>query len=117
MFNVAWLNQTSLDASPHFSPNGLIPPAITGLHNGDVIRAWMQNGIVNVVGDNTRPVLTNLANPFWPYITNVADNGYAGLTVMPRWVRLADTFPPPIADSSRRPLPFIITAIRLTVLC
>lgn len=51
----------------------------------DVIQAWIQNGIVNVVGDNTRPVLLNTVNEFWPLISTVANNGYAGLTIMPRW--------------------------------
>jgi hypothetical protein len=46
-------------AAGKFSPKGLIPPAITGLHNGDVIREWMANGITMVVGDNTRPPLLN----------------------------------------------------------
>lgn len=94
VFNAAWLNQTTIDAALHFSPNGLIPPAITGLHNGDVIKAWMDNGIFNVVGDNTRPVLENTVNEYWPLITTVADNGYAGLVVMPRWVSTANTFSP-----------------------
>jgi hypothetical protein len=51
----------------------------------DVIRAWIQNGITNVVGDNTRPVLLNTVNEFWPLISTVAANGFAGLTIMPRW--------------------------------
>ncbi|KAL5344246.1 hypothetical protein ACLOAV_010816 [Pseudogymnoascus australis] len=59
-WNQAWLAQVGLSGNAaRFSPNGLIPPAITGLHNGDVLRAWKDNGIVNVVGDNTRPVLRN----------------------------------------------------------
>jgi hypothetical protein len=58
-FNVAWLNQTGI-SNGKFSPNGIIPPAITGLHNGDVIRAWLKNGIKHVVGDNSRPLLLNI---------------------------------------------------------
>jgi hypothetical protein len=84
-FNIAWMKQIGLSAGNKFSPQGLIPPAITGLHNGDVIKAWMDSGIKYVVGDNTRPVLRNSANTFYPYITTVAGNGYAGLTVIPRW--------------------------------
>lgn len=57
-FNLAWMSQTGISAATRFS-TGLIPPAITGLHNGDVIKAWMQNGIHTVVGDNSRPVLLN----------------------------------------------------------
>jgi hypothetical protein len=59
VFNVAWLKQIGLYTANRFSSKGLIPPAITGLHNGDAINAWMTNGITNVVGDNTRPVLLN----------------------------------------------------------
>jgi hypothetical protein len=58
-FNVAWLQQIGLWESDWMSQSGLIPPAITGLHNGDAIRAWMDHGIKYVVGDNTRPTLRN----------------------------------------------------------
>ncbi|KAJ0119842.1 hypothetical protein N8I77_012445 [Diaporthe amygdali] len=83
-FNIAWMKQIGISAGNKFSPKGLIPPAITGLHNGDAIKAWMDNGIKFVVGDNTRPVLRN-ANPYYALTTTVAGNGYAGLTVIPRW--------------------------------
>lgn len=55
-FNKAWLAQIGFTGT-NFSPNGLIPPAITGLHNGDAIKAFLDNGINYVVGDNSRPVL------------------------------------------------------------
>jgi hypothetical protein len=58
-WNQKWLSQIALANAKWFSPSGIIPPAITGLHNGDALRAWKANGIVNVVGDNTRPVLLN----------------------------------------------------------
>ena len=58
-WNQAWLTQVGIAAATKFSPKGLVPPAITGLHNGDAIRAWVTAGVVNVVGDNTRPVLMN----------------------------------------------------------
>jgi hypothetical protein len=84
-FNQAWLKQVGLDAALRWSGKGIIPPAITGLHNADTLRAWKDNGIVNVVGDNTRPLLLNTVNRFWPLNTTVAGNGYAGINVMPRW--------------------------------
>ncbi|KAM7186129.1 non-anchored cell wall protein-1 [Naviculisporaceae sp. PSN 640] len=84
-FNIAWLKQIGLYDSPRFSPLGLIPPGITGLRNGDVIRAWLDNGMGYVVGDNTRPVLRNPTNSFWPAISNTELNGYTGLTIVPRW--------------------------------
>ncbi|KAF4633936.1 hypothetical protein G7Y89_g4169 [Cudoniella acicularis] len=64
---------------------GLIPPAITGLHNADALRAWVDAGIVMVVGDNTRPILMNPINEMWPAMTNLAINGYEGIQINPRW--------------------------------
>lgn len=58
-FNRDWLTLTGIADADRFSPFGIVPPAITGLHNGDAIRAWMDNGIQYVVGDNTRPLLRN----------------------------------------------------------
>lgn len=58
-WNQAWLKQVGITGATKWSAKGLVPPAITGLHNGDAIKAWLDNGIVNVVGDNTRPVLMN----------------------------------------------------------
>lgn len=83
-FNQAWMKQVSIDAGK-FSPAGLIPPAITGMHNGDVIKAWLDNGITNVVGDNSRPVLLNPDNVHHILHSTVAANGYAGLNIIPRW--------------------------------
>jgi hypothetical protein len=85
-FNIAWLKQIGIYDAKWFSPQGLIPPAITGVHNGDAIRAWMDQGIIYAVGDNSRPVLLNTENEFWPLISSVAGNGYDGLTIMGRWV-------------------------------
>jgi hypothetical protein len=84
-FNRAWMAQLGIDKAARYSTNGLVPPAITGLHNGDVIRAWMNNNIFYVVGDNTRPPLRNPNSDFWPKRTTVADNGYDGLVIVPRW--------------------------------
>ncbi|KPM42687.1 hypothetical protein AK830_g3864 [Neonectria ditissima] len=84
-FNQAWFAQTGIDQATNWSPNGLIPPAITGLHNGDAIQAWMDNKIIYVVGDNTRPILRNPKNSYWPLITTAAGNGYDGLTIVPRF--------------------------------
>jgi hypothetical protein len=84
-FNQAWFNTTGISSASKWSPNGLIPPAITGMHNGDAIKAWMINGLTAAVGDNTRSVLMNQQNEFWPLISTVASNGYDGLTIIPRW--------------------------------
>lgn len=84
-FNIVWMNQTGISSAARFTGNGLVPPAITGLHNVDALQAWTDNGLRNCVGDNTRPVLTNQINPFWPLMSTVASNGLAGIQINPRW--------------------------------
>lgn len=85
-FNIAWLKQIGLwRNSTKFSQSGLIPPAITGMHNGDALRAWWDNGIRYVVGDNTRPILRNQENSFYPLNSTVEENGFDGITIIPRW--------------------------------
>ncbi|KAJ6157377.1 hypothetical protein N7470_004969 [Penicillium chermesinum] len=84
-FNQAWFKQTGLDRAKYWTPNGIIPPAITGLHNGDALRAWWDNGIKNCVGDNTRPALLNTKNAMWPYWTVTSTDGFDGMQVNPRW--------------------------------
>lgn len=62
-WNKAWLAQTGIAAATKFSDSGIIPPAITGMHNGDALQAWYEQGIVHVVGDNTRkPLLNQVSN-------------------------------------------------------
>lgn len=84
-FNVAAMNQIGISSGAHYTGNGLIPPAITGLHNGDALKGWHDQGLTHCVGDNTRPVLRNAANDMYPYITTMASNGYDGFLVIPRW--------------------------------
>jgi hypothetical protein len=85
-FNQAWFQQIGITGNTNlWSPKGLIPPAITGLHNGDVLKAWTDAGLTHCVGDNSRPVLRNTQNQMWPYTTQVSTDGFAGYTVIPRW--------------------------------
>ncbi|KAF7877517.1 hypothetical protein EAF04_001194 [Stromatinia cepivora] len=84
-WNQAWLAATGIANAEKFNSKGLIPPAITGLHNGDALRAWSDSGITHVVGDNTRPALLNPNNEHWPLFTTVAANGFAGIQITPRW--------------------------------
>ncbi|CAO2655486.1 Nn.00g042890.m01.CDS01 [Neocucurbitaria sp. VM-36] len=90
-FNQEWFRRIGFMDSvslPYFSPSGLVPPGITGLHNGDALRAWVENGIIYAVGDNTRPALMNVASrksDFHPIATNVRENGYEGVWIIPRF--------------------------------
>ncbi|EGX52970.1 hypothetical protein AOL_s00007g306 [Orbilia oligospora ATCC 24927] len=84
-YNQLFQAKSLFDKAKRFSPNGVIPPAITGLHNADAIKAWMEAGINYVVGDNTRAPLRNQQSDRWPIISTAADNGFPGLVIIPRW--------------------------------
>lgn len=68
-----------------WSNKTFIPPGISGMHNGDALRAFLNNGIIGGVGDSTRPALCNQENPNWPLFTTVEENGFAGFAIIPRW--------------------------------
>lgn len=82
---LAGYNYLNLDNDPVFSPNCLVPPMITGLLNGDALRAMVDNKVYIGCGDNTRKELLNLNNPFQPLITTSKDNGYDGFVIIPRY--------------------------------
>lgn len=84
-FNQAWMKAVGIDQAQRFSPKGLIPPAITGLHNADALKGWTDNGILYVVGDNTRPVLRNQKSKYWPLPSTVESNGREGIIIIPRF--------------------------------
>jgi hypothetical protein len=73
-WNQAWLAAVGISTSPNFSPQGLIPPAITGLHNGDALQAWWDSGLRYAVGDTSRPALYNPVRHFpsylWHFLTS-----------------------------------------------
>lgn len=84
-FNYQHAKLLGLSNAKYWSNSSFIPPGITGMHNGDALKAFMVNGILAGVGDSTRPALLNPNNTHWPLITTVAGNGYAGFTIIPRW--------------------------------
>ena len=62
VFNLKYAELLNFTNAARFSGSGLISPAISGLHNGDVLRAWANNGLWHAMGDNTRPKLRNLVS-------------------------------------------------------
>jgi hypothetical protein len=84
-FNKEHANQLGFPNAKYFSAEGLIPPAIIGLYNGDALRAFYENGLRYVVGDNTRDALRNPTNYYWPLETTQKDYGFAGIQITPRW--------------------------------
>lgn len=67
-----------------FSPNSMVTPGISGLFNPEALKAIFYQSIYNVTGDNSRPELVNEANPYVGLYTTVADNGFAGVFIIPR---------------------------------
>lgn len=84
-YNLMYAELLNITNAAKFSGSGLISPAITGLHNGDAIRAWADNGLWNAIGDNTRNNLRNPDSYHWPLITSTARNGYDGYQITPRF--------------------------------
>ncbi|KAJ3402795.1 hypothetical protein HDV05_008230 [Chytridiales sp. JEL 0842] len=88
-FNEITVNQNfakgiQLDSKSYFSKHSIVSPAISGVFNGDAIRAFKDAGITSVVGDITRPNINNNTNPHWPFITSMESSNNAGFTIIPR---------------------------------
>jgi len=84
-FNKQFAAAVGLSSAQRYSKGGLIPPAITGLHNGDALQAFHDNGLQHAVGDNTRSVLRSPFSPHWPLVTNKTENGFDGYYIIPRF--------------------------------
>ncbi|KAJ3101949.1 hypothetical protein HDU97_000925 [Phlyctochytrium planicorne] len=68
-----------------WSPHSIVTPGISGIFNGDALKAMMDSGVTAAVGDSSRNKTLNTENPiWWPMITTVANNGHDGFIVVPR---------------------------------
>lgn len=81
--NILVAKDLTAGAEEFYSPHSLVTPQISGLFNGEAIRAIKDNGIRSVVGDNSLLELTP-PNPHNAFYTNELINGEAGLMIMPR---------------------------------
>ncbi|KAJ3126131.1 hypothetical protein HK098_007842 [Nowakowskiella sp. JEL0407] len=68
----------------YFSPNSIVTPQISGLRNGDAIKAIVDNGINYAVGDDSRPELISDKGVLYPLITTNALSNYNGFMILPR---------------------------------
>ncbi|KAJ3006452.1 UNVERIFIED_CONTAM: hypothetical protein HDU68_004059, partial [Siphonaria sp. JEL0065] len=74
-----------LDGKPFWSNRSMVTPGISGIFNGDALKALMDFGVTAAVADSSRPKTLNRDRPmWWPMTTTVAENGYAGFTLIPR---------------------------------
>jgi hypothetical protein len=82
-------NPTALDlfdgdlTNPHFCQLSVITPSISGLFNGNALKALWDFGIRYIVGDNSRPELVPPVQ-YHGFYTNATTHGFAGIYVLPR---------------------------------
>ncbi|OUM59546.1 hypothetical protein PIROE2DRAFT_14879, partial [Piromyces sp. E2] len=68
---------------PCYSKHSIVTPEISGLHNGDNLKAFTENQVYYAVGDTSRVDLSP-ANFYFPYITNMTQSNFDGFVVFPR---------------------------------
>jgi len=66
-----------------YSQHSIITPEISGLHNGDNLKAFTDNKVYFAVGDTSRADLSP-ANFYFPFISNKTISGFDGFVVFPR---------------------------------
>lgn len=79
----------------NFSPESIVTPHISGLFNKEALRALYENGIRNVVGDNSRRELWPL-HKYHGFYTAARTNGFEGIFVIPRQATVAPVSAGPV---------------------
>ncbi|KAJ3315536.1 hypothetical protein HDU76_002165 [Blyttiomyces sp. JEL0837] len=69
---------------PYWSGHSMVTPSISGLFNGDALKALYDLGIRSIQGDTTRLNTLNSTNYYWPMITSKASSNFDGMIVIPR---------------------------------
>ncbi|KAJ1550765.1 hypothetical protein HK096_005156, partial [Nowakowskiella sp. JEL0078] len=82
-YNIQIAKLLNLYNSSQFSQHSLVTPQISGIWNGDLLQALLDNNITTIVGDNSRYIVNTLGN-WYPYFTTVASSNLAGFAVLPR---------------------------------
>eukprot|EP00127_Corallochytrium_limacisporum_P007252 Clim_evm8s245 gene=Clim_evmTU8s245 len=72
------------DMERYFSRHGIVSGGISGLFNGDNLRAWTDLGIVNAVGDNSHANVLRPNGKYRGFWTSEWYNGHSGVYICPR---------------------------------
>lgn len=70
-------------SNPNYCKLSVVTPSISGMYNGEALRAMWDIGIRNVVGDNSRPDLVP-SNLYHGLYTTESYNGFPGIYIIPR---------------------------------
>ncbi|OUM59547.1 hypothetical protein PIROE2DRAFT_67677 [Piromyces sp. E2] len=68
---------------PCYSQHSIVTPEISGLHNGDALRALTENQILYAVGDTSRTDLSP-SNFYLPFVTSMSSSNFDGFYAIPR---------------------------------
>lgn len=93
--NRSFMDDLIGEHTEYFSPHSLVTPHISGLFNKEALRALYENGIYNVVGDNSRRELWPLHH-FHGFFTAARTNGFEGIFVIPRQATVAPVSAGPV---------------------
>jgi len=66
-----------------YSKHSIVTPEISGLHNGDNLKALKENEVYYAVGDTSRTDLSP-GNFYFPFISNMTTSNFDGFVVFPR---------------------------------
>ncbi|KAJ3350009.1 hypothetical protein HDU83_009950 [Entophlyctis luteolus] len=84
-FKLASSAYMGLNGKSYWSNKTMVTPGISGLFNGDALRALSDFGIKAAVGDSSRmPTMNALRPMYWPLVTTMNANGFDGFVVIPR---------------------------------
>ncbi|KAI8465146.1 MAG: hypothetical protein J3K34DRAFT_525626 [Monoraphidium minutum] len=70
---------------PTYTRKVVVPPEVSGLCNGDALRAMWDSGIRAAIGDNTWTHMLHPGTAYRMRRTTTADNGFDGMGILPRW--------------------------------
>ncbi|KXS13980.1 hypothetical protein M427DRAFT_136073 [Gonapodya prolifera JEL478] len=75
----------NLVGTPWWSSTSMVTPQISGLHNEFALSTLLANGITTIVGDNSRPAISDSTRPYDFWVSTQATSNFDGYTVIPRW--------------------------------
>jgi hypothetical protein len=82
--NEVYANQLFSSCMQHYHISAMVTPEISGLKNGNALKAMWDTGKRVCTGDNSQPALI-APNPYHALVTTVAANGFDGMLIVPRF--------------------------------
>jgi hypothetical protein len=84
LYNLNFADAAGWTGQPYYSRTSIVTPAISGLWNGDALKALVDNGYTSLVGDSSRENTINPQDSYWPFVTTLESSNYDGFRIIPR---------------------------------